>query len=330
MSLRIPYPQLQQELMRVLLSLSFSEERAEHCATIFAQNSRDGVYTHGLNRFPTFVQVVQQGLIHPAAEPECMEQNGALERWDGNLAPGMYSASVCMDRAIALAKEHGIGCVALRNTNHWMRGGTYGWQAAEAGCIGICFTNTIANVTPWGGTDARLGNNPLVIAVPRAEKPPIVLDMAISQFSYGKLNTYATRQEPLPVPGGYDQDGKLTTNAADILASERALPIGFWKGSGLSLVLDVLLTALSGGRSTAAITRSGTEAGVSQCFIALHQPNMHASLIEEIISYTKSGAPSETGEQVYYPGEQSYATRQDNLKHGIPVEEDIWQQVQQM
>nr|WP_262892592.1 Ldh family oxidoreductase [Hymenobacter qilianensis] len=154
--------------------------------------------------------------------------------------------------------------------------------------------------------------------------------MAISQFSYGKLNTYATRQEPLPVPGGYDQDGKLTTNAADILASERALPIGFWKGSGLSLVLDVLLTALSGGRSTAAITRSGTEAGVSQCFIALHQPNMHASLIEEIISYTKSGAPSETGEQVYYPGEQSYATRQDNLKHGIPVEEDIWQQVQQM
>lgn len=328
MSLRIPYPQLQQELKRVLLSLNFTEERAKHCATIFAQNNRDGVYTHGLNRFPTFVQAVRKGLVHPAAEPERVEQNGALERWDGNLAPGMYSAWVCMERAIALAKENGIGCVALRNTSHWMRGGTYGWQAAEAGCIGICFTNTIANSTPWGGTEARLGNNPLVIAVPRAEKPPVVLDMAISQYSYGKLSTYATRQEPLPVPGGYDQRGELTTNAADILASERALPIGFWKGSGLALVLDVLLTALGGGRSTAAITQARAEAGVSQCFIALHQPNLHASLLEEILSYTKSSPPAEAGKQVYYPGEQSYATRQDNLEHGIPVEEDIWRQVQ--
>jgi 3-dehydro-L-gulonate 2-dehydrogenase len=329
MSLRIPYPQLQQELKRILLALSFAEDKAEHCATIFAQNSRDGVYTHGLNRFPTFVQAVQKSLVQPAAEPECLEQTGALERWDGNLAPGMYSAWVCMERAIALAREHGIGCVALRNTNHWMRGGTYGWQAADAGCVGICFTNTIANVTPWGGSGARLGNNPLVIAVPRREKPPIVLDMAISQYSYGKLSTYATRQEPLPVPGGYDKEGLLTTNAADILASERGLPIGFWKGSGLSLVLDVLLTALSGGRSTAAITQSGNESGVSQCFIALHQPDMHESLIEEILRFTKSGEPA-PGEQVRYPGEQSFATRQDNLAHGIPVDEDIWRQVQQM
>lgn len=330
MSLRIPYPQLQQEFKRVLLSLSFAEARAEHCATIFAQNSRDGVYTHGLNRFPTFVKAVQSGLVHPAAEPECLEQTGALERWDGNLAPGMYSAWVCMERAISLAREQGIGCVALRNTNHWMRGGTYGWQAADAGCIGICFTNTTAIVTPWGGTEARLGNNPLVIAVPRGENPPVVLDMALSQYSFGKLGTYATRQEALPVPGGYDKHGQLTTDAAAILDSERGLPIGFWKGSGLSLVLDVLLTALTGGRSTAAITQSGAESGVSQCFIALHRPHLHAPLLEEILSFTKSGAPSETGGQVFYPGEQSFATRQDNLAHGIPVEEDIWRQVQQM
>ena len=162
------------------------------------------------------------------------------------------------------------------------------------------------------------------------EKPPVVLDMALSQYSYGKLSTYATRQQALPVPGGYDQHGQLTTDASAILTSERGLPIGFWKGSGLSLVLDVLLTALSGGRSTAAITQAGAEAGVSQCFIALHQPNLHAALIEEIISFTKSGEPAATGEPVYYPGEQSFATRQDNLAKGIPVEEAIWRQVQQL
>jgi 3-dehydro-L-gulonate 2-dehydrogenase len=327
MPLRIPYTQLQQELQRVLLTLAFPEAKADHCATIFAQNSRDGVYTHGLNRFPAFVQAVQKGLIHADAEPECVERTGLLERWDGHLAPGMYSAWRCMEQAIALAKEHGIGCVALGNTNHWMRGGTYGWQAADAGCIGICFTNTIANVTPWGGTEARLGNNPLVIAVPRGENPPVVLDMALSQYSFGKLSTYAAEQEPLPVPGGYNQHGQLTTDASEILASQRGLPIGFWKGSGLSLVLDVLLTALTGGRSTAAITQLGQEYGVSQCFIALQQPDMHAALIDEIISYTKTGPEAAAGGQVFYPGEQSLATRHDNLAHGIPVREDIWQQV---
>ncbi|OUJ73536.1 3-dehydro-L-gulonate 2-dehydrogenase [Hymenobacter crusticola] len=323
--MRVPYQQLQQEFKRVLLGLAFPENKAERCATIFAQNSRDGVYTHGLNRFPTFVGHVQKGLVDPQAEPECLERNGLVERWDGHLAPGMYNASLCMARAIELAEQQGIGCVAIRNTNHWMRGGTYGWQAAEADCIGICFTNTIANVTPWGGTDARLGNNPLVIGVPRAEGP-IVLDMAISQYSYGKLSSYATAHEQLPVPGGYDNEGKLTTDPAKVLESQRGLPIGFWKGSGLSLVLDVLLTALSGGRSTAEITKSGQESGVSQCFICLKQPQLHAELVEEILRYTKSSPPV-PGEEVFYPGEKSLATRKENLAQGVPVQVDIWEQV---
>ncbi|WP_460576836.1 3-dehydro-L-gulonate 2-dehydrogenase [Hymenobacter coalescens] len=326
METRIPYPQLQQEFRRVLLTLGFAEATAEHCATIFAQNSRDGVYTHGLNRFPAFVQAVRQGRVSPTAEPECLERTGVLERWDGHLAPGMYSAWQAMGRAIELAHAHGIGCVALGNTNHWMRGGTYGWQAADAGCIGICFTNTIANVTPWGGTEARLGNNPLIIAVPRAPAPPVVLDMALSQYSYGKLSSYAAQGEALPVPGGCDQHGNLTTDPQQVLDSQRGLPIGFWKGSGLALVLDALLTALTGGRSTAAISQSGEEYGVSQCFIALRQPEMHAGLIDEIIRYTQSSGDG----QVYYPGEQSWATRQENLQRGIPVRADIWEQVRQM
>ena len=81
-----------------------------------------------------------------------------------------------MQRAIALAKENNIGCVTVKNTNHWMRGGTYGWQAADAECIGICITNAIATMPPWGGIKPRLGNNPLVIAVPRTEGH-VVLDM---------------------------------------------------------------------------------------------------------------------------------------------------------
>jgi 3-dehydro-L-gulonate 2-dehydrogenase len=327
--MRIPFEKLKSEFKRVLLSLDFAAEKADLCATIFAENSRDGVYTHGLNRFPTFVEYVKEGLVNKDAVPSKENAFGSLEQWNGNLGPGMLNARFCMDRAIALANENGISCVALKNTNHWMRAGTYGWQAADAGLIGICFTNTIANLPPWGGLDPRLGNNPLVIAVPRTEGH-IVLDMAMSQYSVGKLNQYKSNNEQLPLPGGYDRSGNFSTDAAVILESERLLPIGFWKGSGLSLILDLLATVLSGGQSTAKITQGDKkESGVSQVFICikLNGSDQTANLIEEIISFTKTSRPVHEGETIYYPGENSLRTREKNLKEGVLVDEKIWQQV---
>lgn len=327
--MRIPFKELQEEFKRVLLKLSFTNEMADTCSAIFAANSRDGVYSHGLNRFPVFVEHIQNGVVLPGALPELLETTGSIERWDGKLAPGMSNASHCMNRAIELAKINGIGCVAIKNTNHWMRGGTYGWQAADAGCIGICFTNAIANMPVWGGKDNVLGNNPLVIAVPRAGGH-VVLDMAMSQFSYGKMQEYELKNEPLPFPGGYDEQGNLSTDPAVIRKTKLALPIGFWKGSGISLVLDLLAVALSGGRSTQKISADQYETGVSQCFICLYQPDMHADLIEEILAYTKSSTPAEPGRTVTYPGERTLKTRWENEKFGVPVNEKIWQQLKNM
>jgi 3-dehydro-L-gulonate 2-dehydrogenase len=166
-AMRIPYQQLKAEFKRVLISLNIKDNIADACAAVFADNSRDGVYSHGLNRFPFCRIYKRKPGLDMDAVPTPVSAFGAIEQWDGNLGPGMLNAQFCMDRAIALANNNGIGCVAIKNTNHWMRGGTYGLQAAEAGYIGLCFTNTIANLPPWGGTEPRLGNNPLIIAVPR-------------------------------------------------------------------------------------------------------------------------------------------------------------------
>lgn len=326
--MRIPFETLQAEFKRVLLSLNFTEEKADLCATIFAENSRDGVYTHGLNRFPIFVEFVKEGLVHPDAEPTKDTAFGSLEQWNGNLGPGILNARFCMDRAMELANANGIGCVALKNTNHWMRAGAYGWQAAEAGLIGICFSNTIANLPPWGGIDPRLGNNPLVIAIPR-KSGHVVLDMAISQYSVGKLNQYKNNNEELPLPGGYDADGNLSTNATEILESKRLLPVGFWKGSGLSLVLDLLATVLSQGKSTAKITESESESGVSQVFICIKpEDNSYTQqAVEEIIAYTKTSRLEHEGGIISYPGENTLQTREKSLKEGVLVDERIWAKV---
>lgn len=326
--MRISFENMQAAFKRVLLGLNFTDEKAAQIASIFTNNSLDGIYTHGLNRFPVFVDHIKKGYIKTDAEPQPVDAMGALERWNGNYGPGMLNATICMDRAIALAKQNGIGCVAISDTNHWMRGGTYGWQAAEAGCIGICFTNTIANVPPWGGVDARLGNNPLVIAVPR-KGGHVVLDMAVSQYSFGKLQQYKAAGEELPLPGGYDKDGKLTTHPGDIMDTWRLLPIGFWKGSGLSLMLDLLVTVLGQGRSTAEITKGKAEYGVSQVFICIKPSGNEqtAQLIEQIIEFTKTSGLEDPAKGIRYPGESTLRIREQNTKEGIPVDEEIWKKV---
>ncbi|HEX8460420.1 MAG TPA: 3-dehydro-L-gulonate 2-dehydrogenase [Segetibacter sp.] len=325
----VPYNELKAGFKRVLIDKSFSEEKAELCATIFADNSRDGVYSHGLNRFPVFIKVVEEGLVDIHAEPELVERNGVIEKWEGHSAPGMYNATKAMERAIELAKANGIGCVAIKNTNHWMRGGTYGWQAANAGCIGICFTNTIANMPPWGGKEPRLGNNPLVISVPR-QNGHIVLDMAMSQFSYGKLQENELNDKNLPVPGGYDENGKLSVDPAAISKTQRALPIGFWKGSGLSFILDVLLSVMTGGKSVKDITGGGSEADVSQFFLCINPKQYNEKIIEEIIEYTKSSEPADADGSIRYPGEHALNTRLKSESEGVLVDESIWNELLKM
>src|SRR5699024_5759748 len=101
----------------------------------------------------------------------------------------------------------------------------------------------------WGGKDRRIGNNPLIMAIPRKEGH-IVADIAMSQFSYGKIEEYKFKNQDLPVPGGYDTKGDISHDPVEIEKTWRVLPIGFWKGSGLSIVLDLIASVLSGGNST--------------------------------------------------------------------------------
>ena len=161
-SIRIHYDKLKSEFHRVLLKYGFSETSAEKCAEIFTMNCVDGINSHGINRFPRFISNVVDGHINPDGVPTIVHKIGALEQWEGNLGPGPLNATFATEMAMALASEHGIGMISLANTNHWMRGGTYGWQAAKKNFVFICWTNTCPNMPAWGATDPRIGNNPFL------------------------------------------------------------------------------------------------------------------------------------------------------------------------
>lgn len=329
--MRIPYDMMTECFRKILVKCGMNEAKAARSAALFADASRDGVYTHGLNRFPRYVRYIQAGDIDVNAEPILVNRMGALARYDGQRGPGNLNAQDCMEEAMRLADTYGIGCVALSNTNHWMRPGSYGLQAAEKGYMAILWTNTIPNMPPWGGSEAKLGNNPVVFAVP-SRQGVVLLDVAMSMFSYGKLEAYDRQGRELPVDGGFDNRGELTKNAGEILKTKQPLPIGYWKGSGMSLMLDLMAAALSGGRTTREVGELPVERELSQVFIAVKMDafgdqEILLDKIEATLADLKSCPAMAEGSAVRWPGEGMKKVRQESMEKGILVDEKIWQEV---
>ncbi len=331
---KIKPAEMEAEFFRILIANGLSEDNAKTCAEVFTTNSMEGVYSHGVNRFPKFIEYIKNKLVLPDAVPAKVSGFGGIEQWNGNLGPGPLNALHATERAMALAAKNGIGCVALGNTNHWMRGGLYGWKAAKQGFVFIGWSNTIANMPAWNATDNRLGNNPLVIAIPFANEA-IVLDMAMSQYSFGAIEMASLKNEQLPVAGGYDVDGNITTDPNEILQSKKGLPAGYWKGAGLSLLLDMLAALLSGGKAVHDVTKQDAEYGLSQIFIAIDLKvlsNLKSInlLLQQIIDDYHQSIPVEPGKKIIYPGERVLMTRKENMDNGIPVVEQVWKTIKSL
>lgn len=158
----------------------------------------------------------------------------------------------------------------------------------------------------------------------------------MSQFSYGALASYRTRNEQLPVPGGFDEAGQLTHDPGAIESSGRPLPIGYWKGSGLAVMLDLIAALLAAGNATHDLAHDPLrETGLSQVFIAfdlarMMEPSEADRIANEIVDSICSAQPVEGGEEVRYPGAGTLRKREENLRLGVPVSPSVWERVQGM
>ena len=309
------------------------EETARHFAEIFAGNSLDGVYSHGMNRYPRYLADMDSGLCdRTVTQAERVSGLGALEVWDAHFGIGPLIAEQVTRRAIDLAREHGIACVALRNNSHWLRAGRYGLMMADAGMMGICFTNTCMNLVAYGAKEPSTGNNPITLAIPR-RAGSLVMDMAVSQYAFGKLEIMAQEGKMLETPCGYDTQGNPTCDPREITKSMLMMPMALWKGSALSIMLDLMAASLSLGRTSLDIGRPGDgEKGMSQVFICLNPAavvdagEMDAQ-IERTVAFLSALPPKDGVHGVHAPGENLAATRQRNLREGIPVTEETWQKI---
>ena len=319
--------------MERALARFLPQEKAHHFAEIFAGNSADGVHSHGMNRFPRYIGDMESGLCDASVtEAERVSGFGALEVWDAHFGVGPLIAEQASERAIALAKEHGIGCVALRNNSHWLRAGRYGLMMADAGMMGICMTNTAMNLVAYGAKVPSTGNNPITFAIPR-KAGSLVMDMAVSQYAFGKLEIMAQQGKMLDTECGYDVNGNLTNDPAKINESGMMMPMALWKGSALSIMIDMTVSMLSLGRTSREIgDPSKGEKGMSQIFICMNPAavvDMGAAdeRLEETIAFFESLEPREGSSGVHAPGVNLAATRKKHMEGGIPVTEATWEKI---
>lgn len=330
----VPLDKLKNEYKRILLARNMQDDLADRLAGAFVEMANEGTYSHGINRFPVFIGQVDAGQIQLNNVPKCTNAIGALEQWDCQFGPGVLNGLICSDRAMELAKKHGIGFVAMKNSNHWMRGGAYAIRMAREGFAAIASTNSIAVMPAWGGKDHRLGTNPLIMAVPG--NPPVLVDCSMSQYSYGQLEIAHLNDRELPVVGGYDNDGKLTKDPHVLWENKRILPMGFWKGSSMSLVLDMIITSVTGGFSVPELTEDqGGEFGVSQFLMAIDlsqtiDKDILEQKMERIRDYMLASEPAEEGKVMVAGSEIEAYIEKHKQQGGIDIHEEIWEKIQQL
>ena len=329
------YVQYEEAVKRMARGLErfLNAQDAKRFAEIFAGNSLDGVYSHGMNRYPRYLSDMESGLCDAkVTQAELVSGLGGLEVWDAHFGVGPLIAQQMAERAIELARTHGIACVALRNNSHWLRAGRYGLMMADAGMMGLCMTNTCMNLVAYGAKEPSTGNNPITIAIPR-RAGSLVMDMAVSQYAFGKLEIMAQEGGMLDTPCGYDTDGNLTNDPQKIVESGLMTPMALWKGSALSIMIDLMVSMLSLGRTSLAIgTPADGEKGMSQMFVCMNPAavidmDKAEAQMEKTIAFLNSLEPKDGVHGVHAPGENLEKTRARNRECGIPVTEDTWQKI---
>jgi ureidoglycolate dehydrogenase (NAD+) len=295
-----------------------------------------GVHSHGVLRVGIYADRLRAGSIHPRAELQTVRDSGAIVVADAQAGPGIAMALRAMDLAIERARAHGIAAVGVRNSNHCGMLAHYAMRALPAGAIGIALSNADALVAPFGARARFLGTNPLAVAVPSREEPPVVLDMATSVVAHGKVKGAHDRGEAIPAGWAVDSAGQPTTDAARALAGA-LLPFGGPKGSGISILIDLLAGLLPGGRSGPEIVplyeRVGEPQGVGHLFAALRVEAFEplaafTRRVDETVRAIRALPPAAGASRPFLPGEREHLCALEYGARGIPLPSDAVREVE--
>jgi len=322
--LRIKPEKLLDFAAQVFAAHGVPTEEAMLVADTLVQADLWGHQSHGVMRLSWYVGRLRSGVMRAVAGPRVVTDVGALAVIDGCDSMGQVLASRAADEAVRRAKTHGVGVVAVRNSNHFGTAMYFTLQAARKGCVALLSTNASPAMAPWGGREKRVGNNPWSIAAPAGEHVPMVLDIANTVVARGKV--YLARQKGQKIPLGWaiDSEGEPTT---DPIAALRGiiLPMAEHKGYGLAVMMDVLSGVLTGsgfGTGVHGPYQTAQRSGAGHLMIALDiaafQPLAEfEARMARLIAELKSTPLAKGTTEIFYPGELEARNEVETRARGL-------------
>lgn len=302
-------------------------EAAADAADILVEGDLMGFHSHGLRRVIAYAARLRRGSLNPRPQMHGERLGPSLMRLDGDNGLGPAVAAEALRRALDLAGETGLGLVGVRNGSHFGAGSPYALRACNAGMVLVAGTNAIRSLAPTGGTEARVGNNPLVIAAPARRNPHFMLDMAMSIAARGRIRAARERGDPIPQGLATGPDGLPTTDPAQALRG-MMLPIGGHKGYGLAVGMDILAGVLTGALfgtdPRSMLQQMDLPQGNGHFFLAIDPGRFMArsefrarmdTLLDELLS-TPAADPERP---VRYPGHSEQTMRALRMRDGIPL-----------
>ncbi len=297
-------------------------------ASLVASNLR-GVDSHGIQLLPFYIDQLLAGELDPKTDGRVVSESGATMVFDGGNGIGQWIAEQCCAHAIRIARDHGLGMVVARESNHFGAAAWWAQKMRVAGQIGIVMCNASPIVPPWQGRQGRMGTNPICMSVPG----PWLLDMATTTVAAGRIfKAFLNDQPEIPHGWAFDSDGVPTTDTKKAYKG-MLMPLGGYKGSGLAMMVEILCSTLSGGvmpNEIGGIRWRGKPVRVSQMYMAIDVARFmpveeFTARVEQLVGIMKS-TPSAPGyNEVLVAGDPEWRTEAERRQNGIPIADGNWE-----
>lgn len=333
----VHHARLRQSMRAVYLAAGCAADEAGLIADHLVDANLTGHDSHGIGMTPEYLRAIRENKMRLGAHAEVVADRGHMVVIDGGRGAGQVIGREAMGHGIERAKRHGSCIVALRNSHHLGRIGAWAELCLAAGLVSLHCVNVIGHgalVAPFGGSDVRLGTNPICVGIPTSDGRPIVLDMATSRIAMGKVRV-AHHSGGRVAPGTLiDETGNPTDDPGVMVPEVKGalLPFGEYKGYGLGLVCDILAGALAGGGTNRPESHA-PDMIINNMLSILIQPGALGSEavmtreIDGLIAWIKASPPAPGSAGVLVPGDPERATRAARERDGIPIDGTTWSAV---
>jgi (2R)-3-sulfolactate dehydrogenase (NADP+) len=326
-----------QDLFRLareaLLRAGAHEKMAETAAQHLVRAEEQGLPTHGMSRVPFYCSMLRSGRADGKARPAMVVEKAGVCLIDNADGLPYESAAWAIEEVIQRARRNGIGFAGIRNSAHVGVLGIHLLKVAEAGMVGVAFTNSPAAIPPWGGKKALFGTDPVAFAFPRKGAQPIVVDLALTTVTRGKIMVAMQKGEKIPEGWALDRHGKPTTDPKEAIEQGSLFPIGGTKGAMLALAFELVCASLTGAaigtEADSFFSEQGNKPRIGQAFLAI-DPGALAGMEKYFERVETVVRTMLADEGVRLPGAKRFASEKKLQQEGIEVADDLLARIEKL